>query len=144
MFNFYRAFTINFDEYTFVFSADSFSFSEQYPYQPSRCAGTVGVWKLNLGALDSPGCHNHSLTTSSKLPRLYTSSNRYIETYYNWNIQIISGHYYGRKFWDSGNCGPGKSGFTCENTDFRGKFDHAIFIMRAIPFHVSILTLWDP
>ena len=27
------------------------------------------VWKTNLGALDSPGCHNHSLTTS--LPRSY-------------------------------------------------------------------------
>jgi len=62
-------------EYKFLNSAYPSSLSEQYPYWPNRCVGTVGVWNPNLGALDSPGWHNLPLTTA--LPCSYILIARY-------------------------------------------------------------------
>ena len=50
----------------FFDSAASSSLSESYSHRPTnRWAGTFRVWTPNLSALDSPGWHNHSLTTSN-------------------------------------------------------------------------------
>ena len=50
----------------FFDSAASSSLSESYSRRPANCCvGNSRVWTPNLSALDSPGWHNHSLTTSS-------------------------------------------------------------------------------
>jgi len=46
------------------------------------------VWKPNLGALDSPGCHDHSRTTS--LPRSYIRG--YIVRYYPQQLMHLNPH----------------------------------------------------
>jgi len=54
-------------EWMFFDSAASSCLSESYSHRPTNCCvGTSRVWTPNLSALDSPGWHNHYLTTSSQ------------------------------------------------------------------------------